>query len=350
MKMTRMPSFDEDLDVSVMSDPRELREELLKSYTYIEKKNHEILNLEEQNLVLREELNHEKQKVIELKRAANTQKEESQKVNGDMEMNQWLTEEVTLLRNSVSEMQEKLGQAVQREEFLKSELADARSQTNKATDIHNEEMGRLSVTVGDQLVQVERELAQRTKELSEATEPFLKHAYGLLVAARKAVQQIESASGRPARQVPQLYDLRSRDLAGSFRSILKLLKYMVEVLAQHTGMPNPFDKQGAGNEEKFSVCDSVSSLASSAQASDLGSQRSALRPPNSGCVAGSQRECGGNKARDDKAARMRSRLSSQYFPGQLQAPDPENTPDKEQLQPEVEVESTSKRWMCYLQD
>lgn len=274
--VARVPSYGYDeIDPNAMEDPRQMRQELLKSQRYIEEKQHELIQLEQQNLVLSEELNHEKQKVIELRRAANAEKEEKQKASENLEMNQWLQEEVTLLRNEAAKMQEKLEQATQREQFLKAELADLRTAALKANEMRNEEMGRLSMTVGDQLVQVERELAQRTRELSEATEPFLKHAHGLLGTARKACVQIEGATGR-TRQAPPLYDARSRDLSTSFRCILKLLKYIVEVLAQHTGMVNPF-----GQGDTFSVTDTKSSLHSSFQDQSAPNSQKGIRTPSS---------------------------------------------------------------------
>uniref|UniRef100_A0A7S4R7L9 Uncharacterized protein n=1 Tax=Alexandrium monilatum TaxID=311494 RepID=A0A7S4R7L9_9DINO len=318
MAVQRMPSFDDEpLDISNIEDPRMLREELAKSHRYIEEKQHEVIGLEEQNLVLREELNMEKQKVIELKRAANSQKEQNQKAHDELEMNRWLHEEVQLLRNEAAKLQEKLQQAAQREQFLKTELADLRQAAGKASDLHSEEMGRLSVTVGEQLVTVERELAQRTRELSEATDPFIKHAHGLLGAARKACMQIEGASGR-SRQAPPLYDLRSRDLANSFRGILKLLKYMVEVLAQHTGMVNPFE-QGLGYA---CVSETSDSLASSMQDYHLqGSQQRGL-------VCHSALE---------------SQQSAQARPGDARG-------EEEDGVGVVRNDNVVRRWMCYMQD
>jgi len=325
LPMVRMPSYDEGLvDISAIQDPRQLREELRRSHQYIEEKQHEVICLEEQNLVLQEELNLEKQKVIELKRAANAQKEESQKASGELEMNQWLQEEVALLRSEAKKMQERLEQAAQREHFLKAEVSDLRSAAGQASNLHSEEMGRLSVTVGEQLLQVEHELAQRTKELSEAIEPFLKHAHGLLGTVRKACVQIEGATGRQ-RQAPPLYDLRSRDMASSFRIILKLLKYAVEVLAQHTGMVNVFQQGDA-----CSATETAGSLVSSVQDAGM-SGRPSIKDVYS--TSGSQNR--GLRAPSD--AELRRPADQDLGPPQ---------------DPSVDVvrESSFKRWMCYLQE
>jgi len=321
----RAMTLDEELDeraIGALQDPQRLREELLRARRFIDEKQQEVMSLEEENLVLQEELNREKQKVIELKRACNTHKEESQKASGDVEMNQWLQEEVALLRNETSKLREDLEQAQQREHILKTELGDLQQEAGKANNLHSQEMGRLSVTVGEQLVQVERELAQRTKELSEVTEPFLKYAHGLLGATRKACAQIDNATGRPRQPPPLLYDQRSRDLRENFRSILKLLKYMADVLALHTGMVNPYERGGT----EYSASETGMSLVSSileAPPEDASPQRG-LHANHRGLQAPS----------DTGSQLTRERVK------QLEQ------------EPEVEVirDDGWKRWTCYLQE
>lgn len=208
----------------------------------------EVLSLEDETLRLREELNNEKQKVIQLKRGATGRaaawKEELQKLTEELTQKQRLEEEVSQLRREISRFRKELGQVSEREVAsrreatrLQQELLEARSEKSRA---HNtvaekeQEMEILSKCVGGQLVAVEQELTNQMKKNSQLFELFLEKAHEPLTGLRRSCRKIAAsgASGRElaSRQVPVLFEVNVHDLQTNLAKIIDLLRFSTEVL------------------------------------------------------------------------------------------------------------------------
>mmetsp|Transcript_129908 Transcript_129908/g.277385 ORF Transcript_129908/g.277385 Transcript_129908/m.277385 type:complete len:573 (-) Transcript_129908:33-1751(-) len=221
-------------------DADQIREEFQRLLNFAEDKENEALDFQEQNLDLREDLNREKQKVIDIMRA---QQATHAKASGDEELTQWLQEEVAFLRAEAETLREKLSQSGQRERALQKQVRDlTQLQTSASLDsargaqeqkqFQAEEMERLSNILGGQLMSVEQELMARAKELS-ALEPFFLQAHTLLADICGMCARFEVARSRPP---PKLHE-KGEDVSTCLSKILDAQRYIESVLKSRVGPP-----------------------------------------------------------------------------------------------------------------
>jgi len=222
--------------------------DLQEAQLSLETSRKEVLSLEDETLRLREELNNEKQKVIQLKRAATSRgaawKEELQKLTEELTQKQRLEEEVAQLRKDNIRFRKELGQVSEREVAsrreatrLQQELLEARSEKSDARHTVAEkekEMEILSKCVGGQLVAVEQELTNQMKKNSQLFELFLEKAHEPLTGLRRSCRKIAASgtAGRElaSRQVPVLFEVNVHELQSNLAKIIDLLRFSTEVL------------------------------------------------------------------------------------------------------------------------
>jgi hypothetical protein len=228
-----------------------LREELHKLTTHVAKKQGEVLDLTARSQEVSEQLERERQHVLDLERAESTHRNELDGVDDALRLNQQLQDELKYLRGEAKKLKEKIGSSRGQEQHLRQEIEELQRSGSGPVGPDDQEMERLSMTVGGQLMSVERELAMKTKAVSDLSEPFLRQMHDLLEAARRACQRLDSDSSRTA---PALFDSRSRDLCGALRGMLELLHYMVEVLSRE---PRAGAGDGDGSDWSGSSRESV---------------------------------------------------------------------------------------------
>eukprot|EP00929_Paragymnodinium_shiwhaense_P091725 TRINITY_DN51631_c0_g1_i1.p1 TRINITY_DN51631_c0_g1~~TRINITY_DN51631_c0_g1_i1.p1 ORF type:complete len:429 (+),score=123.15 TRINITY_DN51631_c0_g1_i1:135-1421(+) len=214
----------------------------------------EVLSLEDENIRLREELNREKKRVIDLKQAAIQRKaawkEEVDKISEDLSMKERLEEEVLHLKRAHQMFLEDRRTTQEREaksqrdyELLQQELRRVGGQVPSAalessTSLSEQrDLDTLSATVSKQLVAVEQELqqqVQRTAQHVELIELFLKHALLPLKELRSLSQHVIAAgeAGAWTRQVPPLYDAASKDTRANLVGIVAFLRFMADLLQE----------------------------------------------------------------------------------------------------------------------
>jgi len=213
-----------------------LREELHKLNTHAAKKRDEVMHLTQRNGEMSRELQEERQRVRELRRVEAAHDADLGKVGDSLKLNQRLQDELKYLREEARGLKESISRFRGHEQSLKEEINELHRSKSGSDDCNPEEMERLSMTVGGQLVSVERELAAKTREVSDLAEPFVRQMHALFDAARKACQRLDSGSrGGQPRRVPGLFDPVSRDLHATLRAMLELLHYFVEVLSREHG-------------------------------------------------------------------------------------------------------------------
>jgi len=230
------------------SSSSDAHDELNETRHSLESSRREVVSLEDETLRLREELNGEKQKVIELKRAAHSRgaawKEELQKITEELTIKQRLEEEVAHLRLEQARFRKELDLLTEREVGARREAArlqqevvearaakqDARSEVAEKV----EEMQILSTVVGGQLVAVEQELTQQMKKSSQLLELFLHRAHEPLAVLRRSCQRIASSgvAGEElwTRAVPPLFEANVHDLHANLSKIVDLLRFVADVL------------------------------------------------------------------------------------------------------------------------
>lgn len=218
----------------------------------------EVRALEDEALMLREELNASKQKVVELKKAALQRgadwKEQLQRITEDVGSNQRVEEENAQLRLEHARLRRDLVQLQGQEEGLRKEAEQLRREAAKAraagkdaqieADSKVEEMTGLSTKVGDQLVAVEQELKQSVISSSQSVqksnqlfELFLRHSLQPLDTIRRCCRQLASELG-PApedrelavRPTPPVCEADVHDLKNNLVKLVNLLRYCADVL------------------------------------------------------------------------------------------------------------------------
>lgn len=221
------------------SNAQALRQQIESAKKDIEKRQSEVMGLEEHCLDLQGELAKEKQKAAQLEGSLGETEEELAKHQEIPEENRFLEEEVEAYKKEVEKMQEKLVVAQRRKEALSVDAKELRETTGSPTDgatFNHGEMNRFSVTVVDQLVKVEDELRQRTTELSELTGPFLRDAHGLLAALCVSCSRLDGSAGAPPTYKPSQGDAK-HGLDGA----IHLMRYCVEAMesCKTTGASGP---------------------------------------------------------------------------------------------------------------
>lgn len=228
--------------VQARQDPEEirevlaLREELHKLSTHAAKKQEEVKVLTERSRDISKELQEQRQGAHELQRAESVHTSDLGQVSDSVKLNQQLQDELKYLREEAKGLKDNISRFRGHEQSLKEEINELHRSKSGSDDCNPEEMERLSVTVGSQLVNVERELAAKSREVSDLAEPFVREMHVLHDAARRACQRLDvGARGSQQRRVPALFDARSRDLHAALQAMLELLHYFVEVLSRDRG-------------------------------------------------------------------------------------------------------------------
>merc|ERR1712183_952230 len=140
------------------------------------------------------------------KRHANTHVEEFEKIAADVELTQWLQKEVTALRGETARLRDDLNRANAREEDYRQEIQHLSVEIEKySSRLQPHEVDKLIQNMSQHLFEVEQELSERTKELSEIADPFLKAAMTELVQMRIVCEKLDAAAGR-RRDPPPLFD------------------------------------------------------------------------------------------------------------------------------------------------
>lgn len=219
----------------------EERDELSETLRTLKTSRNEVISLEDETLRLREELNCEKQKVIELKKAAHSRaaawKEELHKITEELSAKQQLEKEVAQLRTDQARCRKELSLLHDREAAARKEAA----KLHKELEGHavgkmgaREEMELLSTVVGGQLVAVEQELTRQMKKSSQLFEHFLRHAQEPLETLRRVSKRVAAtgAAGRGLwmRSAPPHFEAAEHDLGASLSKIVDLLRFAAEVL------------------------------------------------------------------------------------------------------------------------
>lgn len=247
-------------------------DELLEARRGLEARALQVHRLEESTLRLREELNAEKQKVVDLKKAAHSRgaawKEELEKIADELGAKQVLEEEVARLRHELTRCREELDHGkerdgltrreeryrqleqdlkkkyseeiaalVQKVEKLQREVEEAREAKYSARKVSSEkmeEMEILSNAVGSQLVAVEQELREQTAKSSQLLELFLQHSHGPLQTLRRSCRRIansgEAGDEPSTRPVPPIFEPDVHNLQTNLVKIVNLLRFAADVL------------------------------------------------------------------------------------------------------------------------
>lgn len=230
--------------------------ELVDARRSLERHREEVRRLEDETLKLREELNVEKQKVVELKKAAHSRgaawKGQLEEITGELAAKHRLDEENVYLKREQARLRTELGQLADREaanrsevERLRREVAEARSARKEAAvEVTGkmEEMEILSSIVGCQLVAVEQELTQQVQKSTQLLELFLRHALKPLATLRRCCKQLVLEFGLgelKGQQVPPMCDTNVHDLQTNLVKIVNLLRYSSDVLEAHEHWKQP---------------------------------------------------------------------------------------------------------------
>eukprot|EP00746_Dinoflagellata_sp_MGD_P007599 gnl/MRDRNA2_/MRDRNA2_115070_c0_seq1.p1 gnl/MRDRNA2_/MRDRNA2_115070_c0~~gnl/MRDRNA2_/MRDRNA2_115070_c0_seq1.p1 ORF type:complete len:440 (+),score=146.18 gnl/MRDRNA2_/MRDRNA2_115070_c0_seq1:75-1394(+) len=218
----------------------------------------EYMSLEEQVIKLREELNSEKARCIDLKRKAESKKvawkAELEKIVKELREKQLLEEELANIKEQMQSHREDARQAAERErnlvrevERLRADVADNRANGKVGkgeldeTKVGSQEMEILSKVVGGQLIAVEQELASKMKEKNDLMELFIIHLEEPLKAIRRCciayVQDGSCGSSLWARHAPPLPgpppSQGGVDFTETLKRTVELLRYAAEVLRAH---------------------------------------------------------------------------------------------------------------------
>lgn len=234
---------------------------LLMTQRGLQWKHGEVLSLEGETLKLREELNAEKEKVVELKRReANRRaewKEELEKISAEVAQKHRLDEENTLLRATQSRLQEELAMATEREAKTRQVLQDranrlereaehlreqaqAEAKSRGAMDGRAEELEIVTDTVGRQLVAVEQELTRQVHGTSRLLELFLQHSVNPVDTVRRSCKNIalrgEAGPDAASLKTPPMFERNSNDLRTNLVKMVDVLRFAAEILERKEGL------------------------------------------------------------------------------------------------------------------
>jgi len=215
----------------------------------------EYMTLEEQVIKLREELNSEKARCIDLKRKAESRKvawkAELDKIVKEMREKQRLEEDVANFKEQLQVHREEERQAAERErslvrelEKMRADLTDSQAHVSAGRgDIAEkaQEMEILSTVVGGQLIAVEQELSRKMKEKNNLMELFIIHIQEPLKVIRRCcttfVQDGSCGSALWARHAAPLPgpppSQGGPDFTETLKRAIELLRYAAEVLQAH---------------------------------------------------------------------------------------------------------------------
>mmetsp|Transcript_37799 Transcript_37799/g.95833 ORF Transcript_37799/g.95833 Transcript_37799/m.95833 type:complete len:365 (-) Transcript_37799:93-1187(-) len=199
----------------------------------LERRREEVRALEDETLRLREDLNSEKCKVVELKKAAHGRaaewKQQLQAIIAELSVKERLEEENRHLRREVEQQ--------------RRELVGVRSHARGGGVVKEEELDLLSRTMGGQLMVMEQELqtqAAQTAGAQQLLELFLRHSSPPLEVLRRCCRRLADELGRSAtmqdlqeREVPPVNDVNVNDLKGNLVKIINLLRYTADVMEAH---------------------------------------------------------------------------------------------------------------------
>lgn len=213
-------------------------DELSQTLRSLENSRKEVISLEDETYRLREELNGEKQKVIELKRAGHTRaeawQEQMQKIQDELAAKNLLEEEV-------AKCKQQLGILSNREESARREAARLQEELDGLNggrkSARPEEIEKMSAVLGGQIIAVEQELQtqmKRSSQLGLRLEHFLRHSYDPVAAIRRHCRKIAATGaagkGSWSKSVPPLFEVDPRDLPGNLMKVLDLLRFAADVL------------------------------------------------------------------------------------------------------------------------
>jgi len=226
------------------------------------------MDLEKTCVRLQEELCRERQKVSDLKRAAQTRaatwKEELAKIQSELSAKECLEKEVVKLREEQTQLLEKLSQSrhggeheknpalptfgsglnlhmdapppLGEAERLQAKLAQARLDAEHRESQFADELKHLSGTFGRQLQSVEQELRRQVHQNATTQELFLKHLRGPIERVLQACQHL-AATGpltlRTRRAPPALED---QDLHSQLVKIVDIMRFAADVLEAYKSL------------------------------------------------------------------------------------------------------------------
>lgn len=244
---------------------------LLQTQRGLQSKHSQVLSLEDENLKLREDLNAEKQKVVELKRKEATRraewKEEVEKISAELAQKHRLEEEIAMLRAGQSRLQEELTRATEREANTRQELQDrvnrlereaqnaweqakAEAKNRGVVDGRAEELEIVTETVGRQLVAVEQELTRQVQGTSRLLELFLQHSANPIDTVRRSCKNMalrgEAGHDAQSLKTPPMFERNSNDLRNNLVKMVDVLRFAAEVLERREGLVR--QENVAGNE------------------------------------------------------------------------------------------------------
>ncbi|CAK0909078.1 unnamed protein product [Prorocentrum cordatum] len=237
-----------------------LRGELQEARRGLEQKRKEVLRLEDDSLKLREELNTEKQKVLELKKDGHRRKtlvqEELGKLTDELGAKEMLEEEVRRLRTESARYRRGLEQASSQAERLQRELDEARAAKTGATRLVSEshhQMDMLSSSLSGQLMAVESELREQTQKTSQLLELFLQHSQTPMQRMRRSCRRIAMSgeAGDPEadpwlKQVPPIFETDVHHLQDNLVLMVNLIRYLADVHEARDNLLSPGSQSHAG--------------------------------------------------------------------------------------------------------
>lgn len=225
--------------VAVGGSEREAAKQAAAVKAELDKKSQAYRDLEEEAINLREALNQEKQKVLDLKKAAHSRasawKEQLEEIKGEIEMKQQLEEENQVLKQEQARTKKEL--AVMRNEVdrLREQAQDARRKGGEKA----EELDILSSTMAGQLMAVEQELNQQAQKNSHLFELFLRHLQEPLFVVQRCCRQIamqfassldDHLQELSLRDPPPVCEVNTQELKDSLVKVVNLMRYAADVL------------------------------------------------------------------------------------------------------------------------
>jgi len=193
--------------------------------------------LEDDLLRLREQLNAEKEKVLELKRAAQSRRaawqEELGKITDELGAAERLQGEVDSLRADSARWRRALERANGRAEALQSELRQARAGQSGAGELALQEGPAGDRGLLPPAAESSSELRERERRTSHLLGLFLQHARGPAQRLRRSCRCLVdagAAGGEPRlRQVPPIFEADVRHLQDGLVKMVDLLRYLADV-------------------------------------------------------------------------------------------------------------------------
>lgn len=219
---------------------------------------------------LQEELCRERQKVSDLKRAAQTRaatwKEELAKIQSELSAKERLEKEVVKLREEQTQLLEKLSQSrhggehekdpalptfgsglnlhmdapppLGEAERLQAKLAQARLDAEHRESQFADELKHLSGTFGRQLQSVEQELRRQVHQNATTQELFLKHLRGPIERVLQACQQLAATGPLTlrTRRAPPALEPKDQDLHSQLVKIVDIMRFAADVLEAYKSL------------------------------------------------------------------------------------------------------------------